>query len=127
MRGFGLPGCGRGVSVPTSTKPKPRSSSASGTSAFLSKPAAMPRGLGKSRSHSRTRKPRIVRLLPAGSGQAGRERADRKAVRPLGVETEHEGPCEVVEPADHSFTARACSPDSSIGSTDVAADTGSGP
>ena len=29
MRGFGLPGCGRGVTVPTSMKPKPRLPSAS--------------------------------------------------------------------------------------------------
>ena len=36
MRGFGLPGCGSGVTVPTSAKPKPSPSSASGTSAFLS-------------------------------------------------------------------------------------------
>jgi hypothetical protein len=36
MRGFGLPGCGRGVTLPISAKPKPKASSASGTSPFLS-------------------------------------------------------------------------------------------
>ena len=47
-RGFGLPACGRGVSVPTSTKPKPKPSICAETSASLSKPAASPTGLGKS-------------------------------------------------------------------------------
>jgi hypothetical protein len=46
QRGRGLPGCGSGVTVPISTKPKPRPSSASGTSACLSKPGAIPIGLG---------------------------------------------------------------------------------
>ena len=47
-RGFGLPDCGLGVSVPTSTKPNPRLSICSNTSASLSKPAAKPTGLRKS-------------------------------------------------------------------------------
>ena len=54
MRGRGLPVCGCGVTVPTSTKPNPRPSSASGTSPCLSKPAAMPIGLGKFRPKART-------------------------------------------------------------------------
>ena len=46
-RGLGFPACGKGVIDPTSANPKPRPSSASGTSPSLSKPAAMPSGLGK--------------------------------------------------------------------------------
>ena len=53
QRGWGLPGWGRGVTVPTSTEPKPSASRPSMASAFLSKPAAMPTGLGKSSPHSR--------------------------------------------------------------------------
>src|SRR5258706_13732801 len=48
MRGLGLPGCGRGVTVPTSRKPKPSAARASRYSPFLSRPAASPTGLGKS-------------------------------------------------------------------------------
>src|SRR5690606_6821497 len=46
-RGRGLPACGSGVTVPTSAKPMPSASIASGTSPFLSKPAAMPTGFVK--------------------------------------------------------------------------------
>ncbi len=45
-RGLGLPGCARGVTVPTSIKPKPSLSRPTKCSAFLSKPAAKPTGLG---------------------------------------------------------------------------------
>src|SRR5258706_7078275 len=48
MRGLGLPGCGRGVTVPISRKPKPSAASASRYSPFLSTPAASPTALGKS-------------------------------------------------------------------------------
>lgn len=43
-RGFSLPGCGSGVTEPTSTKPKPIRSRDETTSPFLSKPAATPTG-----------------------------------------------------------------------------------
>lgn len=46
MRGFGLPSCARGVTVPISTKPKPSASNASICSPFLSSPAPSPTGLG---------------------------------------------------------------------------------
>ena len=49
IRGFGLPACGFGVTVPTSTKPKPSANSASICAPFLSSPAARPTGLGKLR------------------------------------------------------------------------------
>ena len=64
-RGRGLPVCGFGVTVPISTKPKPSRSSASGASAFLSKPAAMPTGLGKFSPKART-----ARLGASGGGGA---------------------------------------------------------
>ena len=46
MRGFGLPGCGRGVTVPASMKPKPNVASPARCSAFLSSPAASPTRFG---------------------------------------------------------------------------------
>src|SRR3546814_94612 len=52
MRGFGLPGCGRGVTVPTSTKPKPSRAHASRHSPFLSSPAARPTRLAKRKPSS---------------------------------------------------------------------------
>ena len=48
-RGFGLPGCGRGVAAPTSKKPNPARERPRSASAFLSKPAASPRGLARLR------------------------------------------------------------------------------
>ena len=53
-RGRGFPACGRGVTLPHSTKPKPAASMASGTSAFLSKPAARPTQALKLRPQSST-------------------------------------------------------------------------
>ena len=49
MRGRGLPGCARGVTVPTSMKPKPSAASPSMYAPFLSSPAASPTGLRKLR------------------------------------------------------------------------------
>src|SRR5690606_17635803 len=48
-RGRGLPGWGRGVTVPVSTKPKPRAARAGTARPSLSKPAARPMGLSKFR------------------------------------------------------------------------------
>src|SRR5690606_3050171 len=48
-RGLGLPGCGRGVTVPISMKPKPSCPRPSMASPFLSRPAARPTGLANSR------------------------------------------------------------------------------
>src|SRR5690554_4685856 len=53
MRGAGLPGCGRGVTVPTSTKPNPSPNSASTWAPFLSRPAARPTGFGNSSPSTR--------------------------------------------------------------------------
>src|SRR6185503_9871496 len=53
-RGLGLPGCGRGVTPPSSMKPKPSAASASACAASLSSPAAIPTGLAKSRPITRT-------------------------------------------------------------------------
>jgi His/Glu/Gln/Arg/opine family amino acid ABC transporter permease subunit len=47
MRGRGLPGCARGVTVPTSMKPKPSAASPSMQAPSLSSPAARPTGLRK--------------------------------------------------------------------------------
>ena len=83
MRGLRLPLCARGVSVPTSTKPKPMARSSRGTRASLSKPAAMPTGLGKSR-------PEQVWAKRWSSGAVGArikpelEALDGEFMRPLG-------------------------------------------
>ena len=82
-RGRGLPGCGRGVTVPISTKPKPSRSSASGTRASLSNPAAMPIGFGKSRPQ------RCVRSTGGSaarcpSAEPRRERSQGQKMRRLG-------------------------------------------
>src|SRR3954468_8514606 len=53
-RGRALPGCGRGVTVPTSRKPKPSAPKASMCSAFLSSPAARPMGFANSMPIART-------------------------------------------------------------------------
>ena len=47
MRGFGLPGCAFGVTVPTSMKPKPIAPRPSMQRPFLSRPAARPTRFGK--------------------------------------------------------------------------------
>src|SRR5690606_33609923 len=53
-RGFGLPSCGIAVTVPISMCPKPSASSPRTPIAFLSKPAATPKGDGKVRPRART-------------------------------------------------------------------------
>ena len=93
-RGRGLPACGRGVIEPTSAKPKPSPSSASGTSPSLSKPAAMPSGLGKARPGDAVA---AGRAGPRARRRRGPQRRDRQAVRALGVEREQRGPGKAVE------------------------------
>ena len=89
-RGRGLPGCGRGVTVPISTKPKPEPQQRSGTRASLSKPAAMPIGFGKSRPQRRVRSTRrIDRACP--SAKPPRERSEDQKMRRLGREGIGEG------------------------------------
>ena len=83
--GAALPLCARGVSVPTSTKPKPMARSSRGTRAFLSKPAAMPTGLGKSRPKIRLRQALVVGLGGARI-EAKLEALDGEVVGPLRVE-----------------------------------------
>jgi hypothetical protein len=61
MRGFGLPGCGNGVTVPISTKPKPSDATPSRKAPSLSRPAARPTALGK-------RMPMTLRGVPLGFG-----------------------------------------------------------
>ena len=46
-RGFALPGCVRGVTVPISINPKPKAAIPSITAPFLSKPAESPTAFGK--------------------------------------------------------------------------------
>ena len=47
MRGLGLPGCGLGVTVPTSTKPKPMAPSAVDAAGVLVQPGGQADAVGK--------------------------------------------------------------------------------
>src|SRR5271170_6254860 len=64
IRGLGLPGCGRGVTVPSSMWLKPSAPSASRESPFLSKPAANPTGWANL-------KPKQCTDRPCGGSNAG--------------------------------------------------------
>mmetsp|Transcript_7314 Transcript_7314/g.21614 ORF Transcript_7314/g.21614 Transcript_7314/m.21614 type:complete len:304 (+) Transcript_7314:253-1164(+) len=64
-RGRGLPGCGWGVTPPTSTKPKPRSPRPPTARPRLSKPAATPTGLAKVRPST------LVSAAAGGAGATG--------------------------------------------------------
>ena len=54
MRGLSLPGCGLGVTVPTSIKPNPKAAIPLTQAAFLSKPAARPTRLVKRQPNNST-------------------------------------------------------------------------
>ena len=71
IRGRGLPGCGRAVTVPTSTNPNPSAPSPATARASLSNPAASPTGPGNSRPSARTRS--------AGSDGPSHHRSSRAA------------------------------------------------
>ena len=72
MRGFGLPGCGRGVTVPTSMKPKPSAPSASMCAPFLSRPGGEADRVAESRGPS-----------PDAAGRpCGARPAERSPMRP---------------------------------------------
>jgi hypothetical protein len=92
MRGFGLPGCGRGVIVPTSTKPKPSAASASMCAPFLSSPAASPTGFGKSNGFGGFADQRVQ-----AAAVGGLQRRQPEAVRTLGIEGEQERAAERVQ------------------------------
>ena len=84
-RGRGLPGCGRGVTAPTSQKPKPVRRVASGALAFLSKPAATPTGLGRARPATEVAsRGEVTGPLPPARPRG--QRAEREAVCALGVQ-----------------------------------------
>ena len=115
------PDCGSGVTVPTSAKPKPSPSSASGTSAFLSKPAAMPSGLGKSIPQTFTER-RWAFGTRTPTGRPHLQRGDREAVRGLRVEREQKLLADPVEHAHSSLhpaspiDGNSCSPSPPSGS-----------
>ena len=95
-RGFGLPACGRGVSVPTSTKPKPSAEHLLGHFGVLVEPGGEP----DRRSGSRAPR-RVVRSEAGKSRRPARrhqlQRRDRRPMRGLGVEREGERADERVE------------------------------
>jgi hypothetical protein len=73
-RGCGFPGCGSGVTDPTSTCPNPTRIRFSTASASLSNPAANPIGLVK-------RRPQTVTASSGGSGRFSRGRRPQEAER----------------------------------------------
>ena len=58
MRGFGLPGWGRGVTVPASMKPKPNAAERVDMVAVLVHAGGQSDGIGKLESHHRDRQRR---------------------------------------------------------------------
>ena len=105
-RGLGLPGCACTVTLPTSTKPNPSAAQAGIATAFLSKPAARPTGLGKLRPNART----LARVRhragraddPERGGVLGGpgKHLHHALVHPLGVLPEEVG----LEAAIHTFS-----------------------
>ena len=98
MRVPALPRCASGVSVPTSTKPKPMARSWRGTRAFLSKPAAMPTGLAKSRPSYGLGQAPVVRDLGARI-EPKLEALDGDVVGALGIERLEQRLAEAEQPA----------------------------
>ena len=105
-RGFGLPGCGRGVTVPHSMKPKPSAARPSMCAAFLSRPAASPTRLGNCEPHRRDRRRRRARRERLHDPEARRdvEARERHVVRGLGIEREEQ---RAEERVDHCAAARS--------------------
>ena len=98
MRGFGLPACGRGVTVPTSTKPKPSDEQRVDVRAVLVQAGGQAdrirerqaEGLGRQRL-------RLARQQRIEAGAVRRlDRRQAESVRALGIEAEQEGAGESV-------------------------------
>jgi hypothetical protein len=104
MRGFGLPGCGRGVTVPTSMKPKPIAPKPSMQRPFLSRPAGQPDAVRETSAQATVTGSVHARLRDGGTRAAcaGCARATpRSGHGPLGVEAEQEGAGERVGNEGH--------------------------
>src|SRR6185436_17729893 len=112
-RGLGLPGCGRGVTPPSSTKPKPSAARASTCSACLSSPAASPTGFAKSRPMTRT-----------GALGAGLERNDAAPARRRVTSCAVSGSSEKRSgrASEYSMLARVPPPQPAPGAADEALD-----
>ena len=100
MRGRGLPACGSGVTVPISTKPKPRPSSASGTSACLSKPGAIPDRIGEVEPEGPHRAAANHRAAAVSRGATFRA-VDGERMGVFGIENPEQRPGQTVEKANH--------------------------
>ena len=117
IRGFGLPGCGCAVTVPTSTNANPSMPSASGPRASLSNPAARPSGPGRSRPNAWTRSTGSAGVSQrrsshehAGHRRGPADKPEPQAVRGLGGQArEHCGKQQLVHhpPAIMPSAARA--------------------
>ncbi len=82
-RGLGLPGWGRGVTVPISTKPKPSAFHSGSSWAPLSRPAARPMG-------ERKRRPKASRAMAGSWRPQDALEQDRQAGHPLGQSAQEE-------------------------------------
>ena len=85
MRGFGLPACGSGVTVPISAKPKPRPQQRVGHLGVLVVAGRHAERIGKIEPATRDAQPRVARRLPA-TGRPQLQRLDRQAMRRLRIE-----------------------------------------
>ena len=99
IRGFGLPGCGRGVTVPHSMKPKPSVARPSMCAAFLSSPAARPTRLGNVEPHDldRRRRTRGAASCAMPQAAAASRAGEGGLVRGLGIEREQQGAQQRIE------------------------------
>ena len=107
MRGRGLPGCARGVTVPTSMKPKPSAASPSMHAPSLSRPAASPTGIAESEAHDGAR--RIGHALCEHAGEpgaaGGAEHAQRQVVGVFRIHAKELGAGERIKGTEHEDEA----------------------
>jgi hypothetical protein len=102
-RGFGLPGCGRGVTVPISMKAEAERGQAVDALAVLVEPGGQADAVGKFAGPSRSPAWRPARLAAAGQQRPrGAQAGEGQVVGGLGVEREEEGAGEFVEHRDSS-------------------------
>ena len=103
MRGRGLPGCARGVTVPTSMKPKPSAARPVDARAVLVEPRRKPNRVAERQAHHGARRVRHMRREHAGetSAPGGAEHAQGQVVSVFRVHAKELGAYKRVEGTEH--------------------------